>query len=66
MPVEIAIYNALGIKINVLTNSLYPQGQHRITWNGSDQHGRDVASGLYFYRLITPYGSQVRKMTLLR
>jgi flagellar hook assembly protein FlgD len=43
-----------------------PAGQHTATWDGRDQQGRPVASGIYLYRLETPAGSEVRKLALVR
>ena len=42
------------------------QGLNSVTWDGRDDTGRSVASGVYLYRLVTPAGSEARRMTLLR
>jgi len=41
-------------------------GEHRVSWNGRDDRGRSVASGIYAYRLRTDEVELVRKMTLLK
>ena len=41
-------------------------GMHTLTWDGTDQKGRPLSSGLYFYRLNTPDYVEVRKMMLLK
>ena len=41
-------------------------GQRTVTWNGRDRAGRNVASGVYFFRLDTPVGTLTRKTVLLR
>ena len=41
-------------------------GYHRLRWNGHDDVGRPVASGMYLYRLVTDEGVLTRKLTLLR
>jgi subtilisin family serine protease len=59
------IYNALGQKVHsrIVTISA---GRQRLSWDGTDQHGRTVASGVYYYRLIIDGNSQTRKMVLLK
>ncbi len=41
-------------------------GEHRLTWDGRDEHGRDAASGVYVYRLETREWAVHRRMLLLR
>ncbi len=66
-PVHIAIYDILGQQVRELAiHSLQPAGFYQLTWNGRDNSGQDVASGIYFYRLKTPIFSQTRKMTLVK
>jgi len=43
-----------------------PAGSHQVIWNGTDDTGRDVASGVYVYRLQTSDRSISRKMVLMR
>jgi hypothetical protein len=45
------IYNIKGQKVKTLTNSVYPQGNHNVVWNGRDDNGQPVGSGVYLYRL---------------
>ena len=64
--VEISIYNIRGQLVKQLVNEEYAAGLHDIIWNGTDTHGRGVASGVYFYRFITPESSQVNRMILMK
>lgn len=64
--VEIAIFNMLGQKIQNLSNTRYEAGIHSISWNGKDQNGNFVSSGVYLYQLRAGSFLQVKKMTLLR
>ena len=41
-------------------------GPHRLQWDGRDDDGRSVATGIYFYRLTTPTRSVARKLLLIR
>jgi hypothetical protein len=63
---EIAIYNILGRKVRTLVKEFQKSGQHRVEWDGKDEEGKEVSSGIYFYRIKTPEFSQAKKMVLLR
>ncbi len=62
----LTIYNVLGQEIRALAQGAYPAGAHQILWDGADNSGSSVASGIYFYRLKTADYTQTRKMTLLK
>ncbi|MCA9751135.1 MAG: T9SS type A sorting domain-containing protein, partial [Gemmatimonadetes bacterium] len=62
----IAVYDVSGRRVRTLVNGAQPIGRHQVAWDGRDETGRRVASGVYFYRLDTEDVSQVRKVTLLK
>ena len=64
--VRLTILNVRGQRVRQLADGLYNAGPHTLQWDGRDAGGRQVASGIYFYRLEA--GSHVRskKMTLIR
>ena len=64
--VNVTIYNLVGQQIKVLVNSNLEYGYHTVTWNGLDQLGRPVASGVYFSELRTRNFRQTKKMLLLK
>jgi hypothetical protein len=64
--IELAIYNLAGQKVARLAQGPRPAGIYRIAWDGRDDTGRDLASGLYFYRLTAGSQLQTRKLMLLR
>ena len=64
--VKLEIFNLRGQLVQVLTDSQESAGEHRKVWNGTDQSGNAVASGVYFYRLITPARSICRRMLLMK
>ncbi len=64
--VIISIYNVLGQEIVNLVNEEQGFGYHSITWNGTDQLGRQMASGVYFTRMVSETFSQTKKMLLLK
>ena len=49
--VEIVIYNLLGQKVRILVKERKYPGEHRVSWDGKDDEGNDLASGIYFYKL---------------
>ncbi|MEN6384987.1 MAG: T9SS type A sorting domain-containing protein, partial [Phycisphaerales bacterium] len=60
------VYNIRGQKVRSLINEPRFAGNHSVVWNGLDDSGKPVSSGLYFYRLTTPNSSQTNKMLLLK
>ncbi|PID28506.1 MAG: hypothetical protein CSB55_04560 [Candidatus Cloacimonadota bacterium] len=49
--VNLAVYNTKGQKVKTLTEDVYEKGSHSVIWNGKDETGNAVSSGVYFYRL---------------
>ncbi len=67
LSVRLAVYNILGQKVTELVNGNQLPGLHSVPWNGRDNTGRLLPSGVYYYRLSTANGeSQTRKMILLK
>lgn len=65
-PVEITIYNIQGRAVRTLVREAKPTGRYEVVWDGRDDRGRPVGSGVYLYRLqIGSYGS-VKKMVLVK
>ncbi len=50
-PVRLTVYNILGEKVKSLVDDNQQPGRHIAYWDGTDQQGQPVASGVYFYRL---------------
>jgi hypothetical protein len=64
--VELKIRNMLGRDIKTLVHSIQHAGEHATAWDGRDDSGQSVASGMYFYRLQADQASLRRKMLLIR
>jgi len=64
--VELRIFNVLGQQVRALANQAMEAGQHTITWDGRDQGGTQVSSGVYFYRLSAGAYTDTKKMMLLK
>ncbi|MGH8004458.1 MAG: T9SS type A sorting domain-containing protein [Limisphaerales bacterium] len=64
--VELAVYNVLGQKIKTLVSGNFPAGEHSAAWNGRDERGRVLSSGVYFYRLRSENRVLTRRMVLIK
>ena len=63
--VRLVIYNAVGQRVRVLDADL-ASGRHTAIWNGRDDSGLQVSSGVYLYRLESASAVITRRMTLLK
>ncbi len=67
MQVSIKVYNVAGQLVrDLLQEERAPGVTHRITWDGRDDAGQSVSSGVYFYRLVASDFTQTKKMVLLK
>ena len=64
--VALAVFNVLGRKVKTLINEQMPAGTHTVVWDGREDNGNPVASGVYLYRLETGSSVFTRKMMLLK
>jgi N-acetylmuramoyl-L-alanine amidase len=64
--VNLSIYNTLGEKVKTLISEYFSSGYWQVVWDGKDESGQIVPSGLYFYHLNTPECSLVKKMILVK
>ena len=64
--VELTIYNLLGQKVKTLVNSRQQAKQYKVVWDGTNNQGVKVASGIYVYRLKAGDKVAVRKMILMK
>jgi hypothetical protein len=64
--VAIDIYNVMGQKIRTLVDDYRAAGRYVATWDGRDDRGYVVGSGVYFYRLTSGNTGIVKKMLLLK
>ncbi len=63
---ELVLFDLLGRRVRTLVDASLAAGPHRVQWDAKDDEGRDVATGIYFYRLTTPGRSVARKLLLIR
>ena len=64
--VRIEVCNVLGRKVKTLINEKKEAGFYTVFWDGIDDRGESVVSGIYFYSLITNKGKMTRKMVVVR
>jgi hypothetical protein len=64
--VSLAIYDVTGARVRTLIDGTMPGGRHTAAWDGRNQAGSPVSSGVYFYRLAGRDRTETRKMVLLK
>ncbi len=64
--VKVVVYNSMGQIVRTLVDGFKTQGAHRVVWDGLDNSGNAVASGMYLYSLEFGSFKQVKSMTLLK
>jgi len=65
-PVSIIIYDLMGREIKTLVKQVSAPGRYSVNWNGRNQWGKQIASGMYFYRMETPKFQSVKKLIFLK
>lgn len=65
-PVRLEVFNILGEQVNTLIDKPLAAGLYKVTWAGRDDSGREVASGVYFYRLKVGDVTDTKKMVLMK
>ncbi len=63
---ELAVYNVVGQKVKTLARGIFPAGERSIIWDGKDEGGTPLPSGVYFYRLLSGKLAETRKMVLIK
>ena len=66
IPTTVKLYNLLGQKVRTLVEAEMMPGNYQVIWDGKDDRGKDVASGIYLCRLKSGPDWEVRKMLLLK
>jgi hypothetical protein len=63
---DLSIYDASGRLVTTLVDAVVTPGDAVTHWDGTDTHGRQTASGVYFARLVAGDETAIRKIVLLR
>ncbi|MDO9577902.1 MAG: C25 family cysteine peptidase [Candidatus Cloacimonadales bacterium] len=64
--VQLQVFNIKGEMVKNLVCEILPSGYHQVVWDGGDEAGKPVASGLYFYKFNTENYKKINKMLLLK
>ena len=65
-PVSIEIFNVKGQKVRSLVNNVKEAGEHTVVWNGTDDNGRAVSSGVYYFKMNAGKYSSTKKMIMMK
>lgn len=64
--VSLVIFNVAGQKVKTLVNELKAPSFYKVVWDGKNDNGESVATGMYFYKLVSGNYSKIVKMTLMK
>ena len=64
--VEIAIYNVTGQRVRLLVSTEMKAGMHEVSWDGRNDAGNSLPSGIYFYRMRTSTFNEVKKLIMIK
>jgi hypothetical protein len=64
--VTLVVYDMLGQQVRELSHGYASAGRYTVTWDGHDDHGRPVGSGMYLYRLTAGDHAMVKKMVFVK
>jgi len=65
-PLSLKVYGLTGHVVRTLVSGIVSSGLHQAHWDGRDDRGHQVPSGVYFYRLETPSFSSTKKLVVVR
>jgi hypothetical protein len=65
-PIKLTVRNILGQHVTRLVDDSMPVGRHTVFWNGTDDRGHSVATGVYFVNLISDHNTESRKLVHLK
>jgi hypothetical protein len=62
----VSIYDLRGRRVRLLEHGMVNTGEHLVTWDGTDEHGQAVGSGVYLCRVATMGNSAVQRLVLVK
>ena len=65
-PIRISIHDACGRLVRLLVDRAQSPGRHFVSWNGRDDNGRTMPSGIYTFRVNLGSAQQVYRMCVIR
>ncbi|UCE18577.1 MAG: T9SS type A sorting domain-containing protein [Gemmatimonadota bacterium] len=64
--ITLKIFNLLGQEVRTLVNEIQEPGYYSVSWDGRDEAGLEVSSGVYFYRLVSGEYTATKRMVLMK
>jgi parallel beta-helix repeat protein len=64
--VSLEIFDSAGRKVTTVIDGQYAAGEHRVIWDGCNEDGNLLSSGVYFYELKSPEGTSSKSMLMLK
>jgi hypothetical protein len=64
--IQVGVYNVADVKIRTLANTSLPMGAYSLNWDGRDDRGEMVASGLYLVVVIEPKRIEIKKVLVVK
>ncbi|MCD4651067.1 MAG: T9SS type A sorting domain-containing protein [Candidatus Cloacimonetes bacterium] len=64
--VNVIVFNMRGQKVTTLVNETQKAGRYSVVWDGKSDTGKDISSGVYFYRMKTGRYTSTKKMILMK
>ena len=64
--VTLEIYDILGREVRKLVSKLQNQGRYKVRWDGKNNQGKEVSSGIYFYQLRAGNLTNTKKLVLIK
>jgi hypothetical protein len=64
--IEVKVYNLKGKEVRTLVNKIQDAGEHEVKWDGKNNNGKEVSSGIYFIQLNQKECYRMIKMALIR
>ena len=65
-PITLRVYNIRGQLVRVLVDGEVEPGNYQVVWDGRNDKGEDVSSGIYFYRMNTETFTKNRRLILIK
>jgi hypothetical protein len=64
--VQILVFDILGQRVGTVVDEFQPAGRYKVRWNGVDDHGVSLSTGVYFFQMKAGNFSKINKMLLLK
>lgn len=63
---RLVIFDLLGRHIRTLVNKKQPAGTYQVIWDGKDDEGKEIARGIYYYRITSGSFIKTKKMLFIK